>query len=69
MASMRELLFKSGLVHDIGAISLIVTVGGVLGALAIWRIALAGKADFLFERPDAFWIAPKMVPARLQPAE
>jgi uncharacterized membrane protein YcfT len=69
MASTRTLLLKTGLIHDIGAISLLVTVAGVLGALAIWRVALAIKADFLFERPDAFWIAPKKAGARLQAAE
>ena len=69
MASTRALLFKTGLFQNIGTISLIVTVAGVLGALAIWRIALAARADFLFERPDAFWIAPKKVSARLQAAE
>jgi uncharacterized membrane protein YcfT len=69
MASMRALLFKTGVTQDIGTISLIVTVAGVLGALAIWRIALAVKADFLFERPDAFWIAPRKVSGRLQAAE
>ena len=69
MASMRALLFKAGVITDIGTIALIVTVAGVLGALAIWRIALAVKADFLFERPDAFWIAPKKAAPRLQAAE
>jgi hypothetical protein len=42
---------------------------GVIGALAIWRIALAAGANFLFERPTAFWIAPKKPQAVLQPAE
>jgi len=69
MATMRTLLLRTEIIHDIGAISLIVTVAGVLGALAIWRIALAAKADFLFERPDAFWIAPKKAAQRLQAAE
>jgi hypothetical protein len=35
----------------------------------IWRVALAAKADFLFERPDAFWIAPKKREPGLQAAE
>jgi uncharacterized membrane protein YcfT len=65
MASTRTLLLKGGLIHDIGTISLLVTVAGVLGALAIWRVALTIKADFLFERPDAFWIAPKKVATKL----
>jgi uncharacterized membrane protein YcfT len=69
MASTRTLLLKGGLFHDIGTISLLVTVAGVLGSLVVWRVALAIKADFLFERPDAFWIAPKKVATRLQAAE
>jgi len=35
----------------------------------IWRLALATGANFLFERPDAFWIAPKKDPTALQAAE
>jgi hypothetical protein len=27
--------------------------------VVIWRLALALRANFLFERPEAFWIAPK----------
>jgi uncharacterized membrane protein YcfT len=69
MAATRTLLLKSGMIHDIGTISLIVTVVGVLGALAIWRAALALRAKFLFERPDAFWIAPRKRSAALQAAE
>jgi hypothetical protein len=42
---------------------------GVAGALAIWRIALAIGADFLFERPAAFWIAPMKPRPKLQAAE
>ena len=59
MAATRTLLLRSGLIPDIGTISLIVTIAGVAGALAIWRLALALHANFLFERPAAFWIAPK----------
>ena len=69
MATTRTLLLRSGLPLDIGTVSLIVTVIGVAGALAIWRIALALHANFLFERPDAFWIAPKKVAPVLQAAE
>ena len=69
MAASRTLLLKSGVITDIGLISLLVTAIGVLGALAIWRIALFAGADFLFERPAAFWIAPKKTAALLQPAE
>ena len=69
MAATRTLLLKTGLIADIGTISLIVTVAGVAGALVIWRLALALRANFLFERPDAFWIAPKKAAPVLQPAE
>ena len=69
MAATRTLLLRAGLIHDIGAISLIVTIVGMVGALALWRAALAVGANFLFERPAAFWIAPKKPGRVLQPAE
>lgn len=69
MAATRTLLLKTGVIADIGTVSLIVTVAGVTGALLIWRAALAVHADFLFERPNAFWIAPKKPSAILQAAE
>ncbi len=69
MATTRTFLLHTGLVPDIGLMSLIVTVAGVLGALVIWRIALLLNARFLFERPEAFWIAPKKAGTRLQAAE
>jgi len=69
MAATRTLLLRAGLIHDIGAISLVVTIAGVIGALALWRLALKVGADFLFERPAAFWIAPQKPQATLQPAE
>jgi uncharacterized membrane protein YcfT len=69
MAASRTLLLKSGLIHDIGTISLMVTIAGVVGALAIWRLALAAHANFLFERPDALRIAPRKPAAALLPAE
>src|SRR5262249_55723130 len=69
MAATRTLLLKTGIIHNIGAISLIVTVVGVAGALVIWRAALWAHANFLFERPDAFWIAPRKAVPRLQAAE
>jgi uncharacterized membrane protein YcfT len=69
MAATRTLLLKTGLIADIGMVSLIVTIVGVLGALAIWRVALALHANFLFGRPDAFWIAPRKTQPALQAAE
>jgi uncharacterized membrane protein YcfT len=69
MAATRTLLLKADIIHDIGATSLIVTVAGVVGALLIWKTALALHANFLFERPQAFWIAPKKAAPVLQAAE
>jgi uncharacterized membrane protein YcfT len=69
MAATRTLLLRTAVIPDIGTISLIVTVVGVVGALALWRVALKLGANFLFERPAAFWIAPKKPQASLQAAE
>jgi uncharacterized membrane protein YcfT len=59
MAATRTLLIKTGIVPDVGAMALIVTTAGVLGALAMWWAASGTRAKFLFERPDLFWIAPR----------
>jgi uncharacterized membrane protein YcfT len=67
MATTRTLLLKFS-PFDIGTISLLVTICGVLGALAIWKLALLAHANFLFNRPATFWIAPKKR-SRLQAAE
>jgi uncharacterized membrane protein YcfT len=69
MAATRTLLLRTGIIPDIGAMSLIVTITGVIGSLAIWQTALRFNAHFLFKRPDAFWIAKKQAGAVLQPAE
>jgi uncharacterized membrane protein YcfT len=68
MAASRTLLLKSGIIADIGTVSLIVTLVGVAGALLIWQIALRLRANFLFERPDAFWIAPRKLKPTLHAA-
>jgi uncharacterized membrane protein YcfT len=69
MAATRTLLLRTALVHDVGTVSLVVTIVGVVGALLIWCAALVAGANFLFERPAAFWIAPKKPRAALQAAE
>jgi uncharacterized membrane protein YcfT len=71
MAAMRALLLKSGLIADVGTMSVIVTAAGVLGALALFWAAQGTKAMFLFERPARFWLTSKPAPKReaLQPAE
>jgi uncharacterized membrane protein YcfT len=69
MAATRTLLLRTGIIPDVGLMSLTVTLLALFGALAIWQIALKAGANFLFERPDAFWIAPKKPASALQAAE
>jgi uncharacterized membrane protein YcfT len=72
MAASRAILLKTGAITDIGTICAIVTICGVLGALAMYWVANAIGAGFLFERPARFWLTPKPAPKPpfvLQPAE
>ncbi len=69
MAASRTLLMKTGLIHDIGLLSAVVTFIGIVGAIGIWWACRGTRLNFLFERPDAFWIAPRKPAGRLQPAE
>jgi uncharacterized membrane protein YcfT len=66
MAATRTLLLKTGMIADIGAVSLIVTTAGVVGALAIWWATRGTRLDVLFVRPPRFWLMPRLA---LQPAE
>jgi uncharacterized membrane protein YcfT len=59
MAASRITLLKTGVITDLGAISLIVTIVGVVGALALWWGARNTAFRFLFDRPAAFWLTPK----------
>jgi uncharacterized membrane protein YcfT len=68
MAATRIALLKTGIVTDLGTISLIVTAAGVIGALA-WYWAVRGtRFSFLFERPMWARLKPARFPA-MQPAE
>ena len=70
MAACRSLLVKYGWISDIGTISAIVTLAGLLGALILYWVVRHTPLRFLFERPELFWIAPKKrkkLP-KLQPA-
>ena len=72
MAATRAVLLKTGVIQDIGWISLIVTAVGVVAPLALhWIVMRTGWGTFLFVRPRAFHIdRPRGAPgARLQPAE
>jgi uncharacterized membrane protein YcfT len=68
MAASRSVLLKYGWITDLGTISLIVTLCGIFGALILYWVVRRTPLRFLFERPAAFWIAPRK-PLVLQPAE
>jgi uncharacterized membrane protein YcfT len=68
MAISRSVLLKFAPALDIGTISVIVTLAGVVGVLVMWWAVRGTVARFLFARPDRFWIAPRRQ-AALQPAE
>ena len=68
MAVSRTALLKLGWIADIGTVSALVTLAGVLGALVVFWAVRATFARFLFERPKQFRIAPAKRVA-LQPAE
>ncbi|MCC7348614.1 MAG: acyltransferase family protein [Variibacter sp.] len=72
MAMSRVALLKSGYITDVGAISLLVTAEGVIGALVMFWMAKRARLDFLFERPTRFRLQRKSEPnprLALQPAE
>jgi len=68
MAATRVALLKSGIITDLGTISLLVTTAGVIGALA-WYWAVRGTPlRVLFERPGWARLKPARIPT-MQPAE
>ncbi len=69
MVVTRLVLLKTGIVPDIGWMSLIVTTVAVVSPLILHLIVKrTGWGTFLFERPAAFRLAAKKRPA-FQPAE
>lgn len=73
MAATRVVLVRSGLVGDVGLVSLIVTLAAIAGPVLLYlAIQKTGWGRFLFERPDWAWIdrAGRTGPATArQPAE
>ena len=56
MAATRIVLLKSGLVQDVGLVSLIVTAAAVIVPVVVQRLVRHTPASFLFRRPAAFRI-------------
>ena len=53
MAVSRVILIRTGIITDIGTISLLVTIAGVIGPVMLYGlIQWTGWGKFLFERPD-----------------
>jgi hypothetical protein len=68
MAATRTALLKLGFIHDLGAVSAIVTLVAAIAPLLFFLLVRGSRASFLFERPRAFRLEPARPPA-LQPAE
>jgi uncharacterized membrane protein YcfT len=68
MAATRVALLSTGIITDLGTISLLVTLVGVVGALGWYWAVRDTRFGFLFERPDWARLKPARTPA-MQPAE
>ena len=68
MAMSRAFLLETGLVTDVGTLSALVTIAGILGALGLHGMVRETSWRFLFERPVAFGLAEKPQGA-LRPAK
>jgi uncharacterized membrane protein YcfT len=68
MAATRTILLKTGVISDIGVMSVIVTMAGVIAPLVLFWLVRGTALRFLFVRPERFWLTPKQRLA-LQPAE
>ncbi|WP_248310314.1 acyltransferase family protein [Bosea sp. 117] len=69
MAITRVVLLKTGIIEDIGVVSLIVTAAGVVTPLIFHALVRNTPLKFLFERPERFKIERRPDGAALQPAE
>ncbi|MDB5601533.1 MAG: acyltransferase [Xanthobacteraceae bacterium] len=71
MAATRTLLIKTGVIADVGVMSILVTIAGVIVPLCLFWLVRGTRANFLFERPARFWLTGKPLKKTptLQPAE
>lgn len=69
MALTRTVLIKTGVMADVGLVSLIVTIAAVVVPLGLERVVRHTPASFLFRRPAAFHITRQPRTPVLQPAE
>jgi len=69
MAITRTVLLRTGIISDVGTISLIVTIAGVVGSVLLYWALRNTSLGFLYVRPDAFRLKPRKPQPVLQPAE
>ncbi len=67
MAALRTVLVKSGIIADVGIVSLLVTVTAGGRALGIERLIRHTPARFLFRRPAAFHLVGEERPGPARP--
>ena len=65
MAVTRTVLLKTGVIQDVGLISVVVTAVAVIVPLVLYRLVRGTALSFLFERPKALRLGPATRP---QPA-
>jgi len=68
MAATRLFLLHSGIIPDLGTVTLLVTLAGVVVPLLFHAAIRGTRLDFLFVRPAAFHLRPSGKKT-LQPAE
>ncbi len=67
MAALRIVLVKSGIITDVGLVSLLVTLAAVAVPLGIERLVRHTPARFLFRRPAACHLVGEERPAATPP--
>jgi uncharacterized membrane protein YcfT len=68
MAMTRTALARSGIISDVGTVSTVVTLAGIVVPVLMFWAVRRTPLRFLFERPHLFWLTAKKRSA-LQPAE
>jgi uncharacterized membrane protein YcfT len=69
MAATRAVLLKTGVVPDVGWMSVIVTAAAVVVPFAMWWVAMRFGGAFLFERPAWAHLSPPRPKTSAVPAE
>jgi uncharacterized membrane protein YcfT len=69
MAVTRTVLLKTGIITDIGTISALVTIAGIVLPVCLYWVVRNTRLRFLFERPRIFWLTDTKKHSALQPAE